>query len=382
MARHPPGGSRIGSGGVMYRHALVIGKFYPPHVGHHHLVRSAARVAERVTVVVMSSAAESIPLRERVAWMRETHGADPAVTVTGIVCDAPMDLASDTVWAAQVACMRAAARSVTRIPVDAVVSSEKYGDELAQRFSATHVSIDPDRIAYPVSGTGCRADLAGQWDHLDAPVREGLTTRVVVLGAESTGTTTVSRALAERYRARGGVWERTQWVPEYGRQATLDKLARKKALDPAATMHDLTWTGDDFARIAAEQTRLEEDAARAGSPVLLCDTDAFATTVWERRYLGEGGGRAWAEVSDRNSLYLVTDHERVPFVQDGIRDGEGIRAEMTEWFVDSLTATGRSWVLLTGALDDRIRLGERVIDQALRIRAHFAEPLREGEPTV
>lgn len=357
----------------MYRHALVIGKFYPPHVGHHHLVRSAARIADRVTVLVMASAAESIPLADRVSWMRESHAADTSVTVTGVRCDAPMDLESDPVWAAQVASMRAAVRGVTSIPVDAVVSSEKYGDELAQRFSAVHVSVDPDRIAHPVSGTACRGDLAGSWDAVDAPARAGLTTRIVVVGAESTGTTTVSRALAEWYRRSGGVWARTRWVPEYGRQATHDKLDALRRERPDATMDDLVWTGADFADIAARQTAMEERAARTGSPVLICDTDAFATTVWERRYLGATGGNAVAP--ERDALYLLTDHVGVPFVQDGIRDGEYLRADMTGWFEDALTAAGRSWVLLTGSLDERVDLAVRVTDQALRLNARFADPL-------
>ncbi|MFD1811811.1 AAA family ATPase [Rhodococcus gannanensis] len=354
----------------MYRHALVIGKFYPPHAGHHHLVRSAEEVAEQVTVLVMASAAESIPLADRVSWMQAAHSA---VTVTGVVCDAPMDLGSDTVWAAQVACMRAAVRRVTGVPVDAIVSSEKYGDELAHRFSAVHVSIDPERVAYPVSGTACRADLVARWDDLADATRAGLATRIVVVGAESTGTTTVSRAVAEHYRARGGVWTRTQWVPEYGRQATVDKLDDAQRSNPDVTMDDLVWTGDDFARIAAEQSRLEDDAARRGSPVLICDTDAFATTVWERRYLGECGGHAVAP--DRRALYLLTDHVGVPFVQDGIRDGEHIRADMTGWFEDALTDAGRSWVLLPGSLEERVELAVRVIDQALRLNLAFGDPL-------
>lgn len=358
---------------MRYRHALVIGKFYPPHAGHHHLVRSAAAVADRVTVVVMASAAESIPLRERVSWLRASHAADASVTVTGIVCDAPMDLGSDPVWAAQVACMRAAVRAVTGDPVDAVVSSEKYGDELAHRLRAVHVCVDPGRVAHPVSGTACRADLAGRWGDLDAPARAGLTTRIVVLGAESTGTTTVSRAVAAHYRARGGVWGRTRWVPEYGRAATVDKLDRLRAADPDASMDEIVWTGADFARIAAEQARLEEDAARTGSPVLICDTDAFATTVWERRYLGASAGHAAAQA--RPALYLLTDHAGVPFVQDGIRDGEHLRADMTRWFEDALTAAGRSWVLLTGSVEQRVALAVRVIDGALARAAAFGDPL-------
>lgn len=138
-------------------------------------------------------------------------------------------------------------------------------------------------------------------------------------------------------------------------------------------MDDLTWTGDDFARIAAEQARQEEAAAATGSPVLICDTDAVATTVWERRYLGAAGGHAVA--SERPALYLLTDHTGVPFVQDGIRDGEHLRAEMTGWFEDTLTATGRSWVLLTGTLDDRVALAMRVVDAALTRRATFGAPM-------
>ncbi len=360
---------------MRYRHALIIGKFYPPHRGHHHLVRSAAAVADRVTVVVMASAAETIPLANRVSWMRNSHAADTAVTVTGVVCDAPMDLESEPVWAAQVASMRAAVRAVTDRPVDAVVSSEKYGDELAHRFSATHVCVDVERVAHPVSGTACRADLPARWDDLDAPARAGLALRVVVLGSESTGTTTVSRALAGHYRARGGVWARTGWVPEHGRRATVDKLASLRAVDPDAEVDDIVWTADDFADIAAEQAWQEETAAAAGSPLLVCDTDAFATTVWERRYLGPGSRRADDVLTDRPALYLVTDHTGVPFVQDGIRDGEHLRAEMTGWFEDALTATGRSWVLLTGTLDERLALAVRVVDAALARQVTFGDPM-------
>ena len=37
------------------------------------------------------------------------------------------------------------------------------------------------------------------------------------------------------------------------------------------------WTPADFDTVAVEQTRRESLAAAAGSPLLVCDTDAFAT---------------------------------------------------------------------------------------------------------
>ena len=76
-----------------------------------------------------------------------------------------------------------------------------------------------------------------------------------------------------------------------------------------------------------------------------------------------------------HDVYLVTDHIDVPFVQDGLRDGEHIRADMTRWFLDALTVTERSWVLLTGSLDERVDLAVAVADDILRLRSTFAEPL-------
>ena len=367
----------------MPKHAMVIGKFYPPHGGHHLLVDAAAGGAQRVSVVVMGSQVESITLDQRVEWMRDVHAAHQNVHVVGIPCDAPVDVNDPRVWTAQVACMRAAVELVTLEPVDAVFSSEAYGPELARRMGARHISVDPARVAIPTSGTQVRADLAGGWDWLHPVVQAGLATRVVVLGAESSGTTTVSRQLVQRYRNRGGVWARTQWVREYGRDHTLTKLGRARADASAAglpepDMDDLVWDDLDFATIASEQTRLENAAAGSGSPLLVCDTDAFTTSVWERRYLGpEGTGSFEASTAllPPRAVYLLTDHVGVPFVQDGTRDGEHLRADMTGWFIEALTRAGHSWVLLTGTLGQRVDLAERVCDQILAHRSRLSDPL-------
>ncbi|MFE1500165.1 AAA family ATPase, partial [Streptomyces albidoflavus] len=244
-----------------YGHGLVLGKFYPPHAGHHYLVRTALARCERLTVLVCAYSVESVPLDERVAWMREIH---PDALVVGAVDDIPVDLHDPEVWEAHMAVFRDAVRE----PVDAVFTSEPYGEELARRFGAESVCVDPGRTRFPVSGTAVRADPAGCWDFLEAPVRAALTRRVVVLGAESTGTTTMALALADHYRRRGGVWARTRYVPEYGREYSELKLAELRAERPDATWADVAFHSADFPVIAQRQAELEEEAARDGSPVL------------------------------------------------------------------------------------------------------------------
>ena len=64
-------------------HGLVIGKFYPPHLGHDVLIRAAAAASRRVTVLVLAHPTECIPLTERVTWLREVHRNDEHVTIHG-----------------------------------------------------------------------------------------------------------------------------------------------------------------------------------------------------------------------------------------------------------------------------------------------------------
>lgn len=371
------------------RHALVIGKFYPPHAGHLHLIDTARAACERVTVVVMAAACESVPLEQRVTWLRDTYRDTPQVEVVGVSDDVEVDYGSPTAWDAHVALMEAAlARATVRAGrpsahacVDLVVTSEPYGAELAHRLGARELCVDRERSSFPVSGTAVRADPVAHWSHLPAAVRGGLARRVVVLGAESTGTTTVSTLLAERLRARGGVWAHTRWVPEYGREYTLRKLEIQEALADRAgrqrpDMTGLVWTTEDFTAVAQEQRGIEDRCAAQGSPVLVCDTDALATAVWHLRYLGTHSEVVEREGARRPAdLYLLTDHVDVPFVQDGIRDGEHLRAWMTSEFVDVLRRGGHRWRLLRGPVERRVEDALAAVDALLREGWEFTDPL-------
>ena len=368
-------------------HGLVVGKFYPPHSGHLHLIKIAAERCAQVSVVVMAARGETIPLADRIGWLRAACANLPTVAVIGVPCDIPVDFGDPLIWAAQVAVIRAALEVNGRPPVQAVLSSEPYGDELASWFDAAHVCVDPGRSAVPVSASAIRADLAGGWEDLIEPARAGLAVRVVVVGAESTGTTTIASQLARHYRERGGAFAHTQWVTEAGRDYTITKWQQAKAAAAAAgwpppPLDALAWTTDDFDEVAAEQTAREERAAAGRSPLVVCDTDAFATSVWERRYLGALARplQPWATTSlPRRDAYLLTSHVGVPWHDDGLREGDlAIRAAMTGWFVTALTAAGHSWVLLTGSIAERLALAVRVTDSVIEQRARFGPAITDA----
>ncbi|RJL24475.1 AAA family ATPase [Bailinhaonella thermotolerans] len=367
---------------MTHRHGLVIGKFYPPHAGHHHLIDTAAAACARVTVVVAASAVESVPLALRAAWLREAH-PQPHVEIVPVVDDAEIDYGSGAAWEAHVAAFRSGLAELSGLgvavpPVDAVFSSEAYGPELARRFGAAHVPVDPARSRFPVSGTAVRADPVAYWDHLAPPVRAHLARRVVVVGAESTGTTTLARALAAHYAARGGPWAATRWVPEYGRTYCAEKLAaaRRATGDPGLWLDGLTWESAEFTRIAERQLALEEAAARAGSPLLVCDTDAFATVLWHERYVGEPAPEV-ERLHERahHDLWILTDPAGVPFEQDGWRDGEHIREAMSARFGEELARRDLPHITVTGSHEARLAAAVAAVDAVLARPWFFAEPL-------
>lgn len=226
---------------------------------------------------------------------------------------------------------------------DAVFTSEDYGDRYAALMGSKHVSVDKPRGRVPISATVVRNDPYASWDFIDAPARGWFAKRVCVVGAESTGTTTLAKALAEAFQ--------TVWVEEYGREYSELKLIR----------NDLIWRTEEFTAIAEEQSRREEVAARQANRLLVCDTNAFATTLWHRRYLGTHSP-AVEEIARRGKcdLYLLTGDE-IPFVQDGLRDGEHIRHEMHRWFETSLAAQAAPWHIVRGSRAERLREAIRLI---------------------
>jgi NadR type nicotinamide-nucleotide adenylyltransferase len=271
--------------------------------------------------------------------LRELH---PATTVLITPDDIPDDqgAATSKAWAA-----RTLELLDGRAP-DVVFSSEDYGPRYAACMGARHISVDPARSRFPVSGTAVRADPWRTAEFLAPVVRARFVRRVCVLGAESTGTTTLARDLAGHYGCA--------WVPEYGR--TYVEQRQTPTID---------WHTDDFVHIARRQQAEEDTAARRGGRLLICDTDALATSVWHERYLGTTSPEVTRLAAARSySLYILTGDD-IPFVQDGTRDGEHIRSWMTERFRQVLIARTNPWIEVRGTRDERLATACAGIDRLL-----------------
>jgi HTH-type transcriptional regulator, transcriptional repressor of NAD biosynthesis genes len=310
---------------------VVIGKFLPPHKGHGFLIETALSRCRRVVVIVCEKPTDPIPGKLRADWIRELH---PKAEV--MLIDDRYDENDSRIWAENTI------RWLGRAP-DAVFTSEHYGDAYSTYLGCVHECVDLARITIPCSGTAVRSNPFAMWDFIDPPVRAWYVKRIVIVGAESTGTTTLAQQLAEALN--------TVWVPEYGREYSEWKQQHGET----------EWSSEEFLTIAREQTRRENTAAREANRILICDTNTFATTLWHRRYMRFDSPELAAYAATcRADLYLLTGDE-IPFVQDGLRDGEHIRHKMHEWFEEALSQQHIPWRNLAGSPMERLKSALNVI---------------------
>ncbi|HEX4518847.1 MAG TPA: nicotinamide riboside transporter PnuC [Gaiellaceae bacterium] len=328
-----------------WNRGVVIGKFHPFHSGHRHLIDTAVGRAGEVTVIVVCRTSESIPGELRKRWIEE---AFPGVRVVLLDQDAVGLSSEDSPgWAAETI------RVLGGRP-DVCFTSESYGDPWAKAMGCDHVLVDRRRRTFPISGTRIRRDPLANMAFLRGGARGHYVKRVCLLGAESSGKTTLARALAERYG--------TVWNPEVGHM-----YSWYRAGDPTDWG---TWRTEEFVEIANLQNWYEDFLAQFADRVIFCDTNAWTTGLFHETYLGERSSEVDAAAEGREyDLYILCDPD-TPFRQDevGIRVDGPHRREMYERYLRHVQETGVPYIVVRGAHAGRMAAATEAVDAALRSR--------------
>lgn len=160
------------------------------------------------------------------------------------------------------------------------------------------------------------------------------TRKIVVIGPESTGKSTLSAALAAVLH--------TVWVPEYAREY----------LEPRANEYDY----QDLLRIADGQTEQEDRLEKEASGCLVCDTDLYVIKVWSEHRYGKVEDRILQEIAARRyDLYLLCSPD-IPWAADPLR--EYPEPEMRYYFYqiyrDIVIHSGVPWTTVCGSPEQRL----------------------------
>ena len=333
-----------------YKRGFVVGKFAPLHRGHEHLIRRAASACDELFIVSYSrSELPGCGTKQRARWLAELFPDARRLVVTDAVLRAHLpgvemphnDHPDERLHRRFVGRI---CRDVFRTTVDAVFTSETYGEPFAAELTrffrerdpaapaVRHVLVDLDRRAVPVSGTAIRADVHGQRAFLSPEVYASFVERVCFLGGESSGKSTLTAALARHFE--------TAHVEEYGRELWEQRGGHL--------------VFDDLLDIARCQVGREEAALRSARRFVFCDTSPLTTLFYSREMFGRAAPELERLARRRYRLAVLCEPD-FPFAQDGTRRDAAFRARQHAWYLEQLSRGKQPWMRVGGSVEERVR---------------------------
>ena len=170
--------------------------------------------------------------------------------------------------------------------------------------------------------------------------------KIAITGAESTGKSTLSKQLAEKYE--------TIWVPEYSRDF-IEKLNRK-------------YTYDDIETIAKQQIEIEKKLP--SEKIIFFDTWLIITKVWFDFVYGKHPEWLHTTIQQSNiNLFLVCDID-MPWEKDPVRENGGEnRIKLHQIYLSELKQYNFEFEIISGTGNERLNNAMKAINKYIAM--HF-----------
>jgi HTH-type transcriptional repressor of NAD biosynthesis genes len=293
----------------MSKIGVTIGKFYPLHKGHELMIEMAASQLDELIVIVSSSEdildyknpnhLADLDMRHDII-KKKYAGRNITVLKHIDIIGTPKTVdehgtATDPVfWEYWLNIFSILAPDATHF-----VSSDRYGRKAAELMGIEWFAIDPDRELIDISATRIRANPLKEWKYISREFRPMFVKKVVVIGAESSGKSTLVKDLGKAWNSPA--------VPEYGRIMT-------------EIVGDREWDVEDFHNIVLRQQAMNTHAAmESETGIIFIDTEAYTTYLYCIEYLNIRSDTLLRMQQLEQFDLMVLVPNNIPWVDDGSR---------------------------------------------------------------
>ena len=179
--------------------------------------------------------------------------------------------------------------------------------------------------------------------------------KIVVIGPESTGKSSLCEGLAAHYQ--------TGWVREYAREYLL--------------AHGMNYSFEELKTIAQGQLALEDEGVKmvlgkvgveAGAPILFIDTDMYVMKVWSEFVFGRCDSWILDQIGKRQyDAYLLCKTD-LPWVKDELREYPDLvsREKLYHIYRDLLINQSTPWAEIGGQEDQRLEAAIAEVERLTR----------------
>lgn len=332
----------------MFKCGMYGGSFNPLHMGHVECIIRSANQCERLIIVISSGTdRDEIDVRIRYRWIYQLTKHIGNVSIFILEDNAPTKAEySEELWYSDAEKVKKFAGE----PIDVVFCGSDYDEN--SFWSKCYP--DAKLIIYPrnnISSTIIRNDVYGNWDMLPDVVKPYFVKKVLLIGGESTGKSTLTINLANYFN--------TNYLEEVGRDIS----------ERSGT--DTLMLPQDFTDILLTHKLRETEAVQRSRKVLFEDTDCLITSFFinflEGRHKENNLALADA-LAQLNSYDLILFLEPdVKFVQDGDRS-EIIAADREKYsrqIEDIYRSHGFEFVKISGSYEERFSKAAALVSSLL-----------------
>jgi HTH-type transcriptional regulator, transcriptional repressor of NAD biosynthesis genes len=313
------------------RKGFVFGKFLPFHKGHEAMIRFALTHCDFVLVLICVSNKEEISGPARAHWLTNTFVSEPNIEIR-LFDYKEEELPNSSESSEEISRIWADVFRRMIPDFEILVTSEPYGDYVARYMNIQHIPFDPARAIVPVAASVIRRNLIDNWRFLPDSVKPYFTIKVVILGTESTGKTTLTQNLANHFTCTE--------VKEAGR-------------DLIENSNEFEFS--DLEKVAVEHAQRIENAMIGNHPLIIIDTDIHITQSYAQFVFGRSlETEPSVYQANKANLYLYLDKD-APYIQDGTRMEEGQRNLLDESHRFVLEAANIDYVVIRGNWEERYR---------------------------
>ena len=322
---------------------VIIGNFLPLHNGSLTLCKVAKTLSEDLIIIVINKINDPISIELRISWLKLEFpkAIIEKVSIETIVPNTnTIKFVLDRI-------------SKNDFSYDFhIFSSDTHAANLARALKINYTILDPDRLAQSIQSKNILADPYGQWFEMPFSVRSSLIRRVVLIGPESVGKSTLANKITTSFFPQ-------PFLPEYGRPYEIFR-------DPGP------YCDDEFEKIISVHAAHRKALLPFSGPIFVEDTDELATSVWVEMLMQKQ--LSSIEIQIKLPYHYLLMDPTVPFTFEETRYfDKQKRIEFFKKIKNKLDHYNASYQILTGSWSAREIEANKVIKKLLSEKLNWSQ---------